>query len=211
MRRSRWWAWMAMAAVLVVGVAVVLATRGGGSPEPGASPTDSHSPSGSTSSTTSTTPTTPSPAPSPVPTPAPTASTVPKGADGSSLVAPFVSADAAARQDPAQPLKLDQVATGSALDDLQIQVAELTKGGLNQVGSPTVVSASVTASQPDANPPTATVLACLDYSSVDVVNSAGQSAKDTTAPQRVATILELVKQDGAWLVARRTFPDNPTC
>lgn len=211
MRRSPYWglAIVAVVVAVVVVVAVLSGRTGGSTPEAGAS-----SPTASGSDTASPSPTltpTPTPSPDPVPSPAPSASPVETGAPAADIVAPFVAADSAARQDPAQPLELDKVATGDALDDLNIQVTELTKGGLSQVGSPTVVSAEVTASDPNADPPTATVLACLDYSQVDLVNSAGQSAKDTTAPQRVSTILDLVEKDGTWLVSKRTFPDDPTC
>jgi hypothetical protein len=205
MRRSPYWGLAVVAAVVAVVVVVAILSRSTGGSTPDAGPS-------SPAATDSSSPTpTPTPTPDPVPTPAPSATTLDKGAPADDLVAPYVAAGSAARQNPSQPLELDQVATGDALDDLNIQVEELTQGGLSQVGSPTVVSAEVTASDPTADPPTATVLACLDYASVDVVNDAGQSAKDTAAPQRVATILDLVEKDGTWLVSKRTFPDDPTC
>lgn len=205
MRRSPYWGLVVVAAAVavVVVVAVQSGSAGGPAPDAGASsPGVTDSPSDTP---------TPTPSPDPVPSPAPSATGVEKGAPAQDLVAPFVAADSAARQDPSQPLELDQVATGDALADLNIQVAELTQGGLSQVGSPTLVSAQVTASDPGADPPTATVLACLDYSGVDLVNASGQSAKDPAAPERVATILDLVEKDGTWLVSKRTFPDDPTC
>ena len=43
------------------------------------------------------------------------------------------------------------------------------------------------------------------------MNASGESVTDPAAPTRAATILELVRQDDAWLVAGRTFPDDPSC
>ncbi len=207
MSRNRWWA-IAVVAVLVVGaVVVVLVANGSSEPSAEGSPSPSATEQATDDPTAEATETTPPP--SPVPTPAPSAAPVDEGDEAVDLVAPFVEAGSAARQDPAQPLELDQVATGAALQDLLVQVEELAADGLSQTGSPTVVSAEVLSSEPDADPPTATVLACLDYSEVDVVNASGESIKDDSAEQRVATILGLVRQDDAWLVAERTFPDDP--
>lgn len=209
MTRNRWWIVVAVA-VAIAAVVVVALAMGGTPTEPDASPTASTPATEETTSTAEET-TSPSPEPSPVPTPAPTETQVDESTDARDLVAPFVSADAAARQDPAQPLDLAEVATGSALADLAIQVEELTAGGLTQVGSPTVVSATVQATEPDADPPTATVLVCLDYSEVDLVNASGESVKDPAAPTRAAAIFGLVREGDAWLVAERSFPDDPTC
>lgn len=204
MRGSRWWVWAIAAAVVVAVVigAVLLGSGSGGDADATAQPSESDA-TDETSTATAT--------PDPVPTPAPTSTSVAAEDDGQALVTPYLGAEAAARQDPSQPLELEQVATGTALEDLQIQVDELTTGGLVQVGAPTVVSSEITESDPDGDPPTATVLVCLDYSDVDVVNASGESAKDDTAVQRVPTLLELVLEDGSWLVQNRTFPSEASC
>lgn len=205
-RRLLGWIGTAVAVVLVVVVALVIAdqARSGPAAEPSAALTDAPTDTPTVSPS-------PTPTPSPVPIPASTGTLGAADGDVARLVEPFVAADAAARQAPAQPLPLDEVATGPALEDLEIGVRELEEGGLSQIGAPTVVSAVVAESALDASPATATALVCLDYSTVDVVTASGVSVKDPNAPQRVPTLLEFVQQDGRWLVTNRTFPDDPTC
>ena len=205
MTRRTWWG--ATGAILVLVAAAIIWGANGRADDAAAPPSSVPAP---TSTSASASPSS-QPSPSPVPVPAATTSPGEVSSDASTLVTPFVKADAAARQTPAQPLALTEVSTGAALDDLQIAVEELQAGGLTQIGEPVLVSAVVTSDELEATPPTATVLVCLDYSKVDLVNSAGESAKDATAPQRVSTILRLVKQDDSWLVADRTFPDDPSC
>ncbi|NCT92596.1 hypothetical protein GXB85_16805 [Cellulomonas sp. APG4] len=203
--RGRRWLWVVLALVVVAGIALLLwsSNRGG-------SPAAEPSPSGTPAATES-----PEPEPEPVAVPVPAPSAAPEEvaveAEATELTLPFVTADARLRQDPDQPLLLEDVATGTALGDLEAGAREMAEEGLVQTGEPEVVSATVTASEPDADPPTLTVLACLDYSGVDVVDTDGTSVVDPTASRRSATILHLVEVDGRWLVERRTFPDDPTC
>lgn len=204
MRGRRWWLG-AVAAVVVVAVAVLVWSSNRGD-----APTAEPSPSATAGGTE-----TPEPEPEPVEVPVPAASAAPEEvaveADVAELTLPFVTADARLRQDPEQPLRLEEVATGTALGDLEAGAREMAEEGLAQTGEPEVVSATVTASEPEADPPTLTVLACLDYSAVDVVDADGASVVDPSASRRSATILHMVEVDGRWLVERRTFPDDPTC
>jgi len=131
--------------------------------------------------------------------------------DGSDLIRPFISAESSSREKPQIPVKFEDVATGSALQDLQVNAQQFAADGLTQVGAPTVVSATVVSLDESADPPTATVEVCLDYTDVDVVGAGGESVKSDAAKQRVPTLLTLVQDDGRWLVSARSFPAETTC
>lgn len=190
------WASVAIAIVLAVFLVIWLTRPAGAPVVPSPAPTDTPR---STSQ------------PSPVPTPAATVAPEAIGDDATALVLPFMSAETALRGNPATPLAMEEVATGSALEDLEVNARELLESGLVQVGSPAVVNATVTAFDDSATTPMATVSACLDYSTVDVQIADGTSVKDENAAQRVPTIFSIVKVEDRWLVSERTFPDEPTC
>lgn len=145
------------------------------------------------------------------PTPASTASPGAVDSDAVKLVIPFVSAEAASRTDITKAVDFRDVATGAALDDLRVNATAMVENGQLQIGSPKVVSATVTEIDTSGTPPTATALICLDYSEVDVKATDGTSVKDSSAAQRVQSVLTLNEIGGHWLVTKRTFPDNPTC
>lgn len=191
------WACVAVAVVLAI-LLVWVVTRDLSAPDASARPT----PASTTSAT---------PEPSPVPEPAPT--TAPDDIEKmtSEMLAPFVSAEAALRGAPEAPLAISDIATGNALEDLGVDARELAESGLVQVGSPEVIDAIVMDADVTGAPPTATVLACLDYSKVDMQTADGTSVKDVHAAQRVPTLFTLVKVENRWLVSNRTFPDEPTC
>ena len=115
------------------------------------------------------------------------------------------------RQDPQTPIALNEVATGTALRDLIVNSTDFAENGMTQIGAPVVVSATLTAVDMAASPPSMTALVCLDYAGVDVVAPDGTSVKSPDAPSRVPTILTLVQMDTRWLVADRSFPEEPTC
>ena len=201
--------WTVVGALTAIAAAVVAVQLTGRQPPgiaPEADPTSSTSPS-------PTAPPTPEPEPVPVPVPAPTADVglLVVDGDASALVAAVVAADALARSTPEEPVELAAIATGAALEDLQIGVHELAESGLSQIGTPVVISATITEIDPGTDPPTATTLVCLDYAEVDVVDASGTSVVDPAADPRVATILILVQIDGRWVVERRSFPDDPHC
>ena len=191
-------AWIAVAAgIVIVAVgAVALWPRSQPSAEAGPSPSVS---------------VTPSVAPSPAPLPAVTQDPEGPAVDSETMLAPFVAAESASREDPQTPLQFADIATGAALSDLKVNALQFATDGLTQVGSPTVVSASVVSEDAAANPPTTTILACLDYSGVDVIGADGQSVKSADAPQRVPTLFTLAHIENRWLVSERSFPDESSC
>ncbi|MFT4109070.1 hypothetical protein [Propionicimonas sp.] len=145
--------------------------------------------------------------------PAPPATAAPGsvGGDGSEFSDPFVAAEAASRTDPTTSVDFSSIAVGSALQDLQVNAQEMAEDGIRQVGSPKVVTSTVTKKKLSAKPPRVTVRLCLDYTDVDLVAPDGTSVKDRTAQQRVPSTLVLHEIDGKWLVAKRTFPAKTTC
>lgn len=182
----------------IVAVVLVMLLSGNGTPPPENPPDDVSS--------------TPTPLPThTAPTPASTEPPAAAGGNGKDLVAPFLSAEAAARENVEVAIRFSDVATGDALKDIEANATALQESGLVQVGSPAIVSAEVIKSDPTATPPSTIVRVCLDYSKVDMRAPDGTTVKDEHAEQRVATTLTLIEQDGAWLVADRTFADNPSC
>lgn len=151
--------------------------------------------------------------PTPVPPPTPASTSTPGGIeeDGEEFVVPFVAAESASRSDPSRPVVYADVATGTALKDLEAQALEFMENGLVQVGLPEIVSATILDVDEDADPAEMQILACLDYSDVEVVDANGDSAKSDDAPQRIPTLLTLLKEDEHWLVGYRSFPDDASC
>lgn len=147
----------------------------------------------------------------PAPVPPATLKPEPVNGDGSKLVEPIIAAEAAARINPKKAIDFSKVAVGDALQDFQVNALEAREDGLVQVGSPTLVKATVSKVDESADPPSATVRVCLDYSSVDVQAPDGTSMKNKDAPQRVLSIMSMQQVDGRWMVARRTFPAKATC
>lgn len=205
--KSKWW--LLLVAVAVV-AAVVIAVQIAGNSE--RTPEDVQATTSLPTPTNSPTPTPePTPEPSPVPSPAPTAGSLDVGSDGSALVGPFVAAESISRESPTTPFSLEEVAIGTALEDLAVAAYELAENGFVQVGAPSIYSAEVMESDQAASPPTVTVLLCLDYSEVGLTTPDGESVKDPNAPSRVPSIVTLQQVDGRWLVSERTFPEEPSC
>lgn len=151
--------------------------------------------------------------PTPVPPPTPASTSAPRDVDedGEEFVVPFLAAESGSRNDPSTPVIYADIATDTALKDLEAQALEFEESGLVQVGSPEVVSATIVDFKEDSDPEEMRVLACLDYSSVDIVDGNGDSAKSDGAPQRVSTLLTLVREDTRWLVKYRSFPNDGSC
>ncbi|MBT0992904.1 hypothetical protein KIN34_01180 [Cellulomonas sp. DKR-3] len=216
MRRSRVLT-AGAACVAALGIAWAVAAAGSDEPPTATAPTSTQEAPQSPSSEPSPAPTASSPSPSPTPRasaaalPSPVRGALKKDGDADDVVAPFLDGEALARSSPDDDTDLDSVATGVALSDLAAEAADLAERGVTQEGRPVVVSATVTEVDMAGKPPTAVVALCLDYADVDLVAEDGTSMVDPSASTRAASILELVQQDGAWLVSRRTFPDDPSC
>jgi len=106
---------------------------------------------------------------------------------------------------------LRDTATGTALDAALAQAAEFRDNGWHQIGVPRVVGSQMVRDGRDDDPPRMTISACVDSSAVDVVDASGESVRHGSHPERSRMIYTLVRRDGAWLVERETFPDDPEC
>lgn len=122
-----------------------------------------------------------------------------------------IRSDALSSPEDADQDMLVTVSEGLARDALESTVAEYRERGWTQIGRPTVVSTKVTAADPDADPPSAELDVCLDYSNVDVVDTAGTSVVDARAQTRVLNVFEMEYQDGRWVLVNQTFADDITC
>lgn len=183
--------------LIVVAAIVLLLNRPAAGPDAGTAPTE-----------------TPEQTPLPTvaaPVPASTAKPGRVKSDGSVLIDPFLTAETAGRTDKTQAVDFRDVATGAALQDLEVNAQQMREDGMVQVGSPKLVSATVTGLNEASKPAKATVRVCLDYSSVDIQTTDGTSVKDPKAQQRVASTLVLHQVDGRWLVAKRTYPAKSAC
>lgn len=188
-----------VAVAAIIAVVLTMVISGNGSMPPPETPRDDVA-------------STPAPLPThAAPTPASTGSPSPVGGEGDELVTPFLSAEAAARENTKATVRFADVATGDALKDVEANAVALQESGLTQVGKPVIVSTEVTKLDESTAPPSATVSVCLDYSKVDMRAPDGTTVKDSSVKQRVATIMTLVEVKGSWLVSDRTFPDSPNC
>ncbi len=98
--------------------------------------------------------------------------------------------------------------TESALEEFDAQAVEWAKEGLHSEGTPTVENPQVIADDGAGN---LTVSACVDSSSVRVLNDAGTSFTDDTSMTRALTYFQFVKDGQNWKLSGVSFPDDPTC
>lgn len=112
--------------------------------------------------------------------------------------------------DPAQALATDlsSVLTAAALEEFDSQALEWSRDGTHSTGTPTLENVHI---HNDDGAGNVTVSACVDSSSVNVVNDAGTSLRDDAAPTRVLTYFQFVKDGEKWKLSGLSFPDDPTC
>lgn len=129
------------------------------------------------------------------------------------LVTPAVEVEARALAAPEEPDRdqLAAVVAGAALGTIQNTAAEYATLGWTQRGVPEVVSTEVVGLEEDAEPPTATVRVCLDFTDVDVVDSSGSSVLDPDAQQQVLQIWTLQLVDGRWVLVEQGFSAELSC
>lgn len=115
---------------------------------------------------------------------------------------------ATALSDPGNPADLSDVLTDGELDAYLAQADEFMSTGVHQSGSPSIENPTVTSVSEDGA--TMTVQACVDSSSVQVLNDQGTDLH-ASQPKRSLTIFTLTNPDGSWKLAGESFPDDPTC
>ena len=108
----------------------------------------------------------------------------------------------------ARATDLSSVLTGSALEEFDAQALEWTRDGTHTTGSPTLEDVHIISDDGAGN---ITVSACVDSSSVRVLNDAGTALTDDTTMTRALTYFLFVKDGGAWKLSGFSFPDDPTC
>ncbi len=116
--------------------------------------------------------------------------------------------DAYTDPEQARATDLSSVLTESALEEFDAQAVEWAKEGLHSEGTPTVENPQVIADDGAGN---LTVSACVDSSSVRILNDAGTSLTDDTTMTRALTYFQFVKEGENWKLAGFSFPDDPTC
>ena len=116
--------------------------------------------------------------------------------------------DAYTDPEQARATDLSSVLTESALEEFDAQAVEWAKEGLHSEGTPTVENPQVIADDGAGN---LTVSACVDSSSVRVLNDAGTSFTDDTTMTRALTYFQFVKDGQNWKLSGVSFPDDPTC
>lgn len=117
-----------------------------------------------------------------------------------------------AQADPAVPAadSLEGIATGAYVAEVDAQLQELDANGWTIEGEPTIEAAEVTAIALDAEPPSTTVETCIDSTEVRTIDSAGAPLPGASSP-RALNIFHLQWDGARWLIADRTFPDDPAC
>lgn len=128
------------------------------------------------------------------------------------LVEPFIAVSAEALTEPsdADLSPVVTVAEGPARDELRALIDEFDANGWSQHGAPEVVSSRVVSVE-EGSPAAIVMEVCLDHSDVEIVDDAGVSQVDETAPLRALNIFTLHQTDGRWAVYERTFPVVTEC
>ena len=116
--------------------------------------------------------------------------------------------DAYTDPEQARATDLSSVLTASALEEFDAQALEWTRDGTHTTGSPTLEDVHIISDDGAGN---ITVSACVDSSSVRVLNDAGTALTDDTTMTRALTYFLFVKDGGAWKLSGFSFPDDPTC
>ena len=116
--------------------------------------------------------------------------------------------DAYTDPEQARATDLSSVLTGSALEEFDAQALEWTRDGTHTTGSPTLEDVHIISDDGAGN---ITVSACVDSSSVRVLNDAGTALTDDTTMTRALTYFQFVKDGETWKLSGFSFPDDPTC
>ncbi|GAB3616268.1 hypothetical protein GCM10027416_08250 [Okibacterium endophyticum] len=107
---------------------------------------------------------------------------------------------------------LSGVAGEAMLEEIRAERLELEVNGWTIEGESVLESVTITGVDDGAVPPTVTALACVDSSTVTILDHGGNpiSADGPSSP-RALNLFTLTFEDSLWKVTARTFPDDPTC
>jgi hypothetical protein len=169
---------------------------------------------GPTSSSTSRAGAGPSGPASPSASPSPGASAgAATSPDPAAVLGGLLAAGADASSDPSTgTARVDDVATGALLAEIANDQQELAAFGWTRTGTPKIVSAAVLSTDPAATPAQMVVRACIDSTGVTTYDSEGAPLpSDPTVVPRSLSDFTLIDASGRWLVADRSYPDDPQC
>ncbi len=106
---------------------------------------------------------------------------------------------------------ISEIVTGAMADEVLATAAEFEAMGWTQSGTPEIVDVRVVRAPTLQEPLDAVVEVCLDNSGVQILNESGRDVRPPDTPERSLNIFVLRRVDATWLVAERTFPDDPNC
>lgn len=106
---------------------------------------------------------------------------------------------------------LSEIATGVMMDELLATASEFKAMGWTQSGTPMIVDVRVVREPTADEPLDAVIEVCLDNSDVQILDASGRDVRPTDTPLRSLNIFVLRLVDGTWLIAQRSFPDDPDC
>ncbi len=110
---------------------------------------------------------------------------------------------------PADTIDPSDSLANTALEDLQATAEEWNLLGYTQEGTPVISDVQVLKVSETGT--TMQVLACVDSSTVRVLDENGAEVSDDQAPTRSRSLFDLEFIDGKWKVTHQSFPENPEC
>lgn len=117
------------------------------------------------------------------------------------------------RRSDGSAIGADAIATGFVLGELESFAQEQRDLGYRQVGEARVTKVTVAEAALDADPPTMTLIVCVDVSDVDVLdaqgNSLGGALYDPGRP--VKHLYGAQFEDDVWKISTHEIPDHQDC
>ncbi|MFS0912062.1 hypothetical protein AB3M89_09745 [Microbacterium sp. 179-I 3D2 NHS] len=131
----------------------------------------------------------------------------------SSLDAVLAASDEIAQRGDGSAVGMDAIATGWVLGELEAKAREQYDLGYKQVGEAEVTSVTPIAVDLASDPATITLKVCIDTSGIDVVDSAGNSMKDSLYKpgKPVAHIYGAIFEDDTWKISTHDIPETQDC
>lgn len=104
----------------------------------------------------------------------------------------------------------EEIATGFMLGELQASAQEQAVVGQRQIGDAVITSITPITVNIDADPPSMTLLVCVDVSDIDVLDAAGNSLKASlyNPGHPVPHIYGAQFLDNTWKIATHSFPED---
>lgn len=129
------------------------------------------------------------------------------------LISSYHRAAASMRPDTVDvQAKIKDIAGPKIATELEARLLELHSNGWKTTGTAVVKSVIINSSDPNANPPTALVEACIDSVNVRIIDTAGKPVGHPSPHSRARSLYTFEQRsDGAWIISFHSFPNNPAC